>query len=278
MPGRTNDEVVIRPASGVPALDLGEIWRYRSLLGILVWRDILLRYKQTAVGVLWAVLQPLLSTVILTIVFGRLVGFRDERAPYHLVVLTGMLPWQLFATAVSNASQSVLSSGHMIGKVYFPRLIIPLSAVMSALLDFAVGFLVLVVLLTYNGVVLSIRSLTIPAIAVWLLLAALGASLWLAGLSVRFRDVRHVVPFLLNLGLYASPVAFSLAVVPATYRGFYSLNPVVAPIECFRWAVLGDAFQPGPGAIALSLLSVAGLLVGGAYFFRARELEFADLI
>lgn len=279
-PAPRGDLSIIRiaPAKSLAAVDLAELWRYRELFALLAWRDILIRYKQTGLGVAWALMQPLLTTAVLTFVFSRMAGLGAEGAPYHLIVLAGMLQWQLFSTAMANASNSVLSAGSMIGKVYFPRLVVPASAVVSSLLDFSLGYAVLLLLAVANGVSPSLRWLLGIPVALWVAGAALGLGLWFAGLSARYRDVRHLVPFVTSLGLFLSPVGFLTRAVPPEYRALYALNPLVGPIESFRWVVLGPQFAPAGDWVVTSGILTALVLAGGAYFFRALESRFADVI
>lgn len=259
-------------------MDLAELWRYRELFALLAWRDILVRYKQTALGVAWALLQPLLTTAVLTFVFSRMAGLEAGGAPYHLVVLAGMLQWQLFSAALTNASNSVLSAGTMIGKVYFPRMVVPASAVVSPILDFAIGYSILLLMAAAHGITPSLRWLLGVPIALWVTCAALGLGLWFASLSARYRDVRHLVPFVTSLGLFLSPVGFLTRAVPLEHRAFYALNPLVGPIEAFRWAILGVDFAPALSWVATSMILTTVVLVGGAYFFRGQESRFADVL
>lgn len=255
-----------------------DLWRYRELFVFLTWRDILVRYKQTALGVAWAVLRPLVTVLIFSLVFGRLAKLPSEGVPYALLVAAAILPWQFFANAFSDASNSVVGNAGMISKVYFPRLIIPASSVIVGLVDFALSAIIVIGLMVWYGVMPGWRVLTLPLFIVLILATSLGAGLWFAALNVSYRDFRYVVPFVAQLGLYISPVGFSSAIIPEQWRLLYSVNPMVGAIDGFRWALLGTS-QPlyWPGlwmACAISLL----LLVTGVSFFRHTERGFADII
>lgn len=256
-----------------------DLWRYRELLYFLAWRDILVRYKQTAIGVAWALIRPLATMLVFTVIFGNLAKLPTEAdAPYPILVLAAMLPWQFFANALSDCGSSVLSNANLISKVYFPRLIVPASAVVVSFVDFAISGVILVGVMAWYGYWPSWRIVTLPLFVLIAFAAALGAGVWLAALTVKYRDFRYVVPFLVQFGLYVSPVGFSSDLVPAPWRLVYSLNPMVGVIDGFRWAILGEGatlYLPG---LALSLLMVALLLFGGIWYFRRTERSFADII
>lgn len=260
-----------------------DLWRYRDLFSILAWRDVSVRYKQTVLGVAWALIQPLLTMIIMTVVFGVVAKLPSEGgAPYAILVYAAMLPWQFFATSLSSASQSLIGNANLISKVYFPRLIIPASSVLTSFVDFLISFVILIGLMVWYQFVPSWRILTLPAFIGLAFLAAMGPGLLIAALNVKYRDFRYVIPFLIQFGLYASPVGFSSDVIRdrfgETVFAIYSINPMVGVIEGFRWAILGtDAAFHWPG-FAISCVVVAAFLVIGVRYFRHTEKTFADLI
>jgi lipopolysaccharide transport system permease protein len=255
-----------------------DLWRYRELFGFLAWRDVLVRYKQTVIGVAWAVLRPLLTIVVFTIIFGKLAGLPSDGAPYAILVCAGLLPWQFFASAFSEASGSLTGNASIISKVYFPRLIVPASAAIVSLVDFAVSCAILAALMVWYGYALDWRIAALPLFVLLAFAAALGAGLWIGALNVRFRDFRFIIPFIVQFGLYISPVGFSSSVVPEQWRLIYSLNPLVGVIDGFRWAILGgNAALYVPGLL-LSVVLVIALLASGTWYFRKTERTFADVI
>jgi len=255
-----------------------DLWRYRELFGFLVWRDILVRYKQTVIGVAWALLRPLLAIVVFTIVFGKLAGLPSDGAPYAIMVCAGLLPWQFFASAFSEAGGSLVGNAGIISKVYFPRLVIPASAVIVGLVDFAISLAILAGLMVWYGYAPSWRVATLPLFVLIAFAAALGAGLWIGALNVRYRDFRFVIPFIVQFGLFISPVGFSSSIVPERWRLAYSLNPLVGVIDGFRWATLGgNATLYWPGFL-LSAVLVVALLASGIWYFRRTERTFADVI
>jgi lipopolysaccharide transport system permease protein len=255
-----------------------DLWRYRELFYFLAWRDVLVRYKQTAVGVLWAVLRPLLTMLVFTFVFGKLAGLPAGKAPYAILVLAALLPWQFFANAFTEAGSSLVSNAGMISKVYFPRLVVPTSAVIVSFVDFAISFFILAALLAWYGYAPDWRLLALPLFVLAAFAAAMGAGLWIAALNVKYRDFRYIVPFMVQFGLYISPVGFSSSIVPERWRLAYSLNPMVGVIDGFRWAILrGEAPLYWPG-LAVSMVLVAVMLVSGIVYFRKTEKSFADVI
>jgi lipopolysaccharide transport system permease protein len=256
-----------------------DIWRYRDLFLILAWRDVSVHYKQTIIGVAWAVLRPSITMVVFTLVFGRLAKLpSDGGMPYALLVFAGMLPWYLFSSILSEASSSILSNANLLTKVYFPRLIMPMATMIVALIDFLVSLVILAALMLWYGVVPGWQLLLLPLFVVQALLASIGPALWIATLNVKYRDFRYAIPFLLQLGLYVSPVGFSSAVVPEEWRLLYSLNPVVAVIDGFRWCLLGgDSPLYVPGFF-IGLSAAALFLWWGITRFRRAEREFADLV
>jgi len=256
-----------------------DLWTYRELFAILAWRDVAVRYKQTVIGVLWAVVRPLLTMLVFTIVFGRLAGLPTEGgAPYPILVFAGMLPWFLFSTILSDASNSLVGNASLVGKVYFPRIIIPSSSAVVALIDFSINLVILAALMVWFGFHPNWQILLLPAFVALAVVASLGPALLLTALNVKYRDFRFIIPFIVQFGLYISPVGFSSAVVPEQWRFWYSLNPMVGVIDGFRWCVLGGnstLYMPG---FLLSLGVVALFLWFGVTYFRRTERTFADLI
>lgn len=270
-------EIVIEAGHGARRY-WSDLWMYRGLLYFLAWRDILVRYKQTVVGIAWALIQPLLLMVILTIVFSRLAKLPSGGAPYSLLVFSGLLPWFFFSQAFGNAANSLIGNANMVAKVYFPRMIIPLSAVVVCLVDFAIAFALLLLLALVLGALPDWRVIALPGFLAVAIVTALGAGLWTAALNVKYRDFRYVVPFMIQVGMYISPVGFNSNLVPEKWRMLYALNPMVGVIDGFRWSLLGgkaDLYLPG---FALSTLLSVILLVTGILFFRRTERRFADLI
>ena len=270
-------ETVITAKGPLLGINLPEIWRYRELFWTLTWRSVLVHYKQTVVGVAWALIRPLLTMVVFTVIFGRLAKFTSEGVPYPLLVMVGVLPWQLFANSLTESSQSVVAHSSMITKIYFPRLVIPASAVLSSLVDFLITAVIFAGLLAWYGVMPGARILLLPLFLFLALAAAFGAGLWLSALNVRFRDIRFIVPFLVQIGLYVSPVGFASAVIPERWRLLYSLNPMVGVIDGFRWCLLGQAVTLDPG-FWLSVAIVIAVLLSGLVFFSRMERTFADVI
>jgi len=255
-----------------------DLWRYRQLFYFLAWRDILVRYKQTVIGILWAVIRPMMTIVVFTFIFGRLAKLPSDGVPYPILVGAATLPWQLFATAFAEVGNSLVSNAHLISKVYFPRLIIPASAVAAGLIDFLISMAILVSLMLWYGIVPSWRILALPIFIVVALGAAIGTGLWIAALNVKYRDFRHLIPFLLQVGLFISPIGFSSAIVPERWRPLYSLNPMSGVIDGFRWSVLGvnvGIYWPG---VLMSLGLIVLLLVTGVAYFRKTERTFVDVI
>ena len=255
-----------------------DLWRYRELFYFLAWRDILVRYKQTAIGVAWAWLRPVLTMVVFTLIFGKLAKLPSDNVPYPILVFAGLLPWQFFATAFSEASGSLITNANMISKVYFPRLIVPASSVIVSFADFLISGVLLAGLMLWYGYPPSWRIVTLPLFVGIAFIAAMGAGLWIAALNVKYRDFRFIIPFIAQLGLYVSPVGFSSSVVPQEWRLLYSVNPMVGVIDGFRWAVLGNAADLyWPGFLLSMLLTVVVVLTGVRYF-RMTERTFADVI
>lgn len=255
-----------------------DLWRYRELLYFLAWRDILVRYKQTFVGVAWSLIRPLLTIIVFTLVFGRLAKLPAGGVPYPLLVLTGMLPWQFFASALSESGNSLVNNTGLITKVYFPRMVIPASSVVTSLVDFLISCALLTVLFVWYRFVPGLQVLTLPLFILLSFTAACGVGLWIAALMAQYRDFRFVVPFVVQLGVYVSPVGFSSAIVPEKWRLLYSLNPMVGIIDGFRWALLGGDQVLGAGELLVCTASTASLVVGGIWYFRKTERTLADVI
>lgn len=270
-------EIVIRPPHGWVSLDLGDMWHYRELLFFLSWRDIKVRYKQTILGIAWALLQPLLTMFLFSLIFGKLAGLPSEGVPYPIFTYTALLPWQLFAYALTMSSTSLVTDQSLITKVYFPRLVIPISSVIAGLLDFGLSLLVLLTMLVLYRIPLTARLLMLPLLVVLALLSAIAVGLWLAALNVQYRDVRYTLPFLTQFWMYATPIAYSITLIPERWRIIYSLNPMVGVVEGFRWAILGSSYSVGP-VILVSSAVVLALLLGGLVYFKRMEDSFADVI
>ena len=256
-----------------------DLWRYRELFRVLAWRDLAVRYKQTVIGVAWAVIRPLLTMLVFTIIFGRIANLpSDGTAPYPLMVFAGMLPWTFFATGLSEASNSLVNNANLISKVYFPRLIVPTASVVVAFVDFLITFSILLVLMTWYRYPPGWRVLVLPGFILLAFLASIGPSLWLTALNVKYRDFRYVIPFIVQFGLYVSPVGFSSSVVPEEWRLVYSLNPMVGIIDGFRWCILGGQSELYAPGLAMSIGVTAFFFWFGIRRFRAMEKSFADLI
>jgi lipopolysaccharide transport system permease protein len=255
-----------------------DLWRYRELFYFLAWRDILVRYKQTAIGIAWALIRPFLTMVVFTVVFGKIANLPSEGAPYPILVFAAMLPWQFFSSSLSECSNSLITNANLISKVYFPRLVVPISSVIVSFVDFMVSGMILLGLMAWYNFVPSWRILTLPLFIVIAFAAAMGAGLWLAALNVEYRDFRYIVPFIVQFGLYISPVGFSSSIVPQQWRLLYSLNPMVSVIDGFRWAILGGQSKLYLPGFTLSLALVGFLLVTGIWYFRKMERTFADVI
>jgi lipopolysaccharide transport system permease protein len=276
------EELIIEPGRST-ANYWRDLWRYRELLYILAWRDVAVRYRQTFAGAAWAIVQPFMTMVIMSVVFGRVAGLPSEgSAPYPIMVFAGILPWQFFTNALSSASQSVVSNSNLISKVYFPRFIIPISPVLVSLVDFLIAGSVLAVMMAWSNFWPSWRLLAVPGLVLLAVIASLGPALFISALTVRFRDFRFILPFIVQLGLYASPVAYSSSIVREKFGPdlflLYCLNPLVLVIDGFRWALLGGESQLYWPGVLISALSTALLFAAGLAYFRQTEREFADLI
>jgi lipopolysaccharide transport system permease protein len=267
----------IRPLKGWMPLHLGELWEYRDLLRLLAWRDIKVRYKQTALGAAWAVLQPLLTMAVFSLFFGKLAKIPSDGLPYPVFAFAALVPWGFFSTSLAQASNSLVGNANLIQKVYFPRLVVPISCAGSALVDMCIAFLVLLGFMVGYRIVPSIHAIWLPAFVVLALITSLGAGLWLSALNVRYRDVRYVVPFLLQFWLFATPIAYPSSLLHEPWRTVYGLNPMVGVVEGFRWALLDAKTAPG-AIVAASALAALTLLVTGALYFRRMEATFADVV
>jgi lipopolysaccharide transport system permease protein len=253
-----------------------ELWAYRELIGFLIWRDLKVRYKQTVLGVAWAVIQPVMTMVLFSIVFGRVAKLPSDGIPYPLFTFAALLPWQLFAGGITGASNSLIGSSGLLTKVYFPRLVIPVAAVTGALMDFGIAFCILLGMMVWYGVAPPVAVLLLPLFVLLALVTAFAAGLWLSALNVRYRDVRYAMPFLMQFWLLASPVAYSASLVPAKWQFLYGLNPLVTTVQGFRWAIVGAA---APSAFLVpSIISTLLLLISGLVYFRRMEDTFADVV
>jgi lipopolysaccharide transport system permease protein len=273
----TAPSLVIEPRKGRFHLDLKPIWDYRELLYFVVWRDLKVRYKQTIIGIGWAVLQPLTAMLVFTVIFGRFVKIPSDGVPYPLFAYCALLPWTYFATALNRCVMSVVGDANLISKVYFPRLILPIAGTVSGLIDFLVSFLLLLGLMAWYKIGITWSVVTLPLFLILALLTALAVGLWLATLNVHYRDVGYTIPFLVQIWMFASPVVYPISIVPEKLRLLYSLNPMVGVIEGFRWAILGKA-SPDFGVMAVSAAVVLLVLTGGLVFFRSLESRFADVV
>ncbi|MBL8058807.1 MAG: ABC transporter permease [Anaerolineales bacterium] len=267
----------IAPSRGWPALRLGELWEYHELLYFLMWRDIKVRYKQTLLGAAWAILQPFLTMVVFSLVFGRLAKISSDGIPYPIFSYAALVPWTFFANGLQHASQGMVQHANMIKKVYFPRLAIPVAKVLAGVVDFALSFVVLIGMMLFYGIPPTLATLWVPAFLLLALVTALGAGLWLAAINVHYRDIGYTVPFLVQFWMYATPIVYPASLLPEPWRSLYGLNPMAGVIEGFRWALLGTDTAPGP-IIYVSALVAVGLLVSGAYYFRRMEKTFADVV
>jgi len=268
--------LVIEPSSGWKALKLGELWTYRDLFWLLAWRDVRVRYRQTVLGVGWAVLQPLVTILVFTLIFGRLAKVPSEGAPYAAFTFAALLPWTLFSVALTRAASSLVNNAALLSKVYFPRLLLPLGSILTSLVDFGVALVLLLILLAWYRIVPGPAALLIPFLVAYTVVAAWAVGIWMAALNVRYRDVNFALPFLVQIGLFISPVVYSASLVPRPLQLVYDLNPMTLVIQGFRWGLLGSA-PPDP-LMLISLPVVALLLVSGVFYFRRTERFFADII
>jgi lipopolysaccharide transport system permease protein len=272
-----NPTVLIRPPQGWVPLNLQDLWEYRELLYFLIWRDIKVSYAQTVLGVAWAVLKPVVTMVVFAIIFGWLVRVPSEGVPYPIFVFAALLPWQLFARSLAGSSTSLVANENLITKVYFPRLVVPISATVAGILDFAIASVVLLGMMWFYHIVPTAAAWTLPLFVMLAIATALGVGLWLSALNVLYRDVGHASPFLIQIWLFATPIIYPSSLVPESLRVAYWLNPMVGVVEGFRWALLGTGSTPGP-MLALSVLVTMAVLLSGLYFFRRLEQTFADTV
>ena len=269
--------ILIEPSRGWVALRLRELWAYRELLYFLVWRDIKVRYKQTALGAAWAVLQPFLTMVVFSLFFGRLAQIPSEGVPYPIFTYAALVPWTFFANGVTLSSQSMVGNSNLITKVYFPRMIVPVAAVVSGLVDFGIAMVVLFGMMAWYGIWPTWQVITLPVFLLLALVTSMGVGLWLSAMNVKYRDIRYIVPFLMQFWLFATPIAYPSTLLDQPWRTLYGLNPMVGVVEGFRWALLDT--RTAPGLITLfSAVAAVALLVTGAYYFRRMEKTFADVV
>jgi lipopolysaccharide transport system permease protein len=269
--------LIIEPPRRWEAIQLGELWAYRELLYFLTWRDVKVRYKQTAIGAAWAVLQPLLTMVVFAVIFGAFIRVPTDGLPYPVFAYTALLPWNFFASSLSRASSSLVNDASLISKVYFPRLLLPVSAVLSMTIDFGVAFIILLGMMAWYGIVPGLAVLTLPFFLLLALITALGCGLWLSALNVRYRDIAYITPFLIQVWLFLTPVAYPSSIIPERWRALYGLNPMAGVVEGFRWALLNTAEAP-QATILVSTGVVVLLFIGGIFWFRRLEQGFADVV
>lgn len=271
------ERIVLRPSSGWSSLELGDIWKYRELLFFLTWRELKVRYQQTLLGAAWAIIQPLMQMIVFTFIFGGIARMSSEGIPYPIFSYTALLPWGLFAKSLTDAGRSMVMNRSMITKIYFPRLIIPISSVFSGLVDFAIAFVILLGLMVYYHITPTRAILLLPAFMLLAIVAALGVGLWLSAMNVQYRDVGHVLPFLTQFWMFVTPVIYPASRIPAKWQLLYSLNPMTGVVEGFRWALLGTSGAPTSMMAVSAAISVI-LLIGGLFYFRRMERTFADMI
>jgi homopolymeric O-antigen transport system permease protein len=267
----------IEPSRGWISLNLGELWDYRELLYFLIWRDVKVRYKQTVLGVAWAIIQPLATMIVFSLFFGRLAKIPSDGVPYPIFNLAGLVPWSLFANGLSHVTGSLVDSSNLIKKVYFPRFAVPIAALLSGLVDFVLTFVMLLGMMGYYGLFPTANIIFLPLFILLALITCLGTGLWLSALNVQYRDVRYVVPFMIQLWLFATPIIYPSSMLPEPWRTVYGVNPMAGVIEGTRWALLGTDTAPGP-IIAVSSFVALTLLISGAFYFRRMEKTFADIV
>lgn len=267
----------IVPSEGFVSLRIGELWAYRELLYFLVWRDIKVRYKQTALGIAWAVIQPVMTMVVFSIFFGKLAKMPSDGVPYPVFAFAALVPWTLFSNGLTLGANSLVGSSHLIKKVYFPRLIIPIATVFAGVVDFLVAIGVLIVLMAIYGIAPTVNALWLPAFLILTVTSSLGVSLWLSALNVGYRDVKHAIPFLTQIWMFATPIAYSSSLLSGMWRTVYGINPMVGVVEGFRWALIGTDTKPGL-MILVSAITAVLLLLSGAFYFRRMEKTFADIV
>ena len=269
--------ITIKPSTGWAALNLKDLWDYRELIYFFTWRDLKVRYKQTLLGASWAVLQPVLTMVVFSIFFGGLAKVPSDGVPYPIFSYTALLPWTLFSKALQDASRSLVSSANIISKVYFPRLILPISSTLAGLVDFAIAFVVLLLMMVFYGIHPIANLWLLPLLILLALITAIGVSLWLSALNVMYRDVGHMLPFLNQFWMYITPIAYSSSIVPEKWRFVYALNPLTGVVEGFRWALLGTGEGPGITLLISSCIAIL-ITISGLFYFRRMERKFADLV
>jgi len=269
--------IVVKPSKGWISLKLRDLWEYRELLYFLTWRDIKVRYKQTVLGAAWAIIQPFFTMVVFSLFFGKLAKVPSDGIPYPIFAYAALVPWTFFANGLSQSSNSLVDNANMLKKVYFPRLVVPLSSVISGVVDFILAFTVLLGMMLFYGIYPTIHVIWLPFLLLLTLTTSLGVGLWLSAMNVQFRDVRYTVPFLTQFWLFATPIAYPSSLLSEPWRTLYGINPMVGVVEGFRWALLGTDTAPGPIILVSSLVALA-LLVGGAFFFRRLERNFADVV
>jgi lipopolysaccharide transport system permease protein len=268
---------IIRPSRGWISLNLRDLWEYRELLYFLTWRDVKVRYKQTVLGAAWAIIQPFFTMVVFSLFFGRLARIPSDDIPYPIFSYAALVPWTFFANGLSQSSTSLVASANLIKKVYFPRLVVPISAVISGGVDFVLAFVVLVGMMLFYGIVPTVAVVWLPLLLLLALVTALGVGLWLTAMNVQFRDVRYAIPFLIQAWMFATPIAYPSSLLDEPWRTLYGINPMAGVVEGFRWALLGTETAPGPIVLVSALVAV-GLLVSGAFYFRRMEKTFADVV
>jgi len=267
----------IEPSVGWISLRLNELWQYRELLYFLVWRDVKVRYKQTVLGAGWAIIQPFFTMVVFSLFFGKLAKIPSDGIPYPIFSFAALVPWTFFVSGLSQASNSLVGSGHIIKKVYFPRLAIPIASVLVGIVDFILSFMTLLAMMYYYGISITMNAVWVPLFIALAFVTSLGVSLWLAALNVQFRDVRYVVPFITQIWLFATPIVYPSSLLSEPWRTLYGINPMVGVVEGFRWALLGTSTAPGAIIFVSSLVALL-VLIGGAYYFRRMEKTFADIV
>jgi len=269
--------IVVKPSKGWISLKLKELWEYRELLYFMAWRDIKVRYKQTVLGAAWAIIQPFFTMIVFSIFFGRLAKMPSDGLPYPIFAYAALVPWTFFANGLNQASNSLVGSANLIKKVYFPRLVVPISSVISGVVDFVLAFAVLLGMMLFYGILPTVKILWLPLFVLLIFVTALGVGFWLSALNVQFRDVRYTVPFLTQFWLFTTPIAYPSSLLSEPWRTIYGINPMVGVVEGFRWALLGTDTAPGPIIIVSTVVALL-LFVGGAFWFRKMEKTFADVV
>jgi lipopolysaccharide transport system permease protein len=272
------DLVVIKPVKGWVPLNLRDLWLYRELIYFLTWRDLKVRYKQSVLGVIWAILKPTMTMIIFTIIFGNFAKIPSDGVPYPIFSYSGLLPWEFFAAALTVSARSMLTSGGMVSKIYFPRIIVPLSSVMANLVDLLIAFVILIGMMIFYKIPLTINVLWLPAFILLAMITAIGVGLWFSALLVMYRDINYLLPFITQLWMFISPVVYSSSMIPEKWRWLYSINPMSGVVEGFRWALLGTQQSISGGMVAISSAIALVIFISGMFFFRRMERIFADMI